>query len=42
MGLAAYKTKVARELKEMGLKLVPGKADVPVVVVDHVTMPTPN
>lgn len=42
MGLAAYRNKVARELKEMGLKLVSGKADVPVIVVDHVTLPTPN
>jgi len=42
MGLAAYKTKVERELREMGLVLIAGEAEVPVIVVDRVTLPTPN
>ncbi|MGH9415562.1 MAG: TIGR03435 family protein [Terriglobales bacterium] len=42
MGLAAYRNRVARELKEMGFKLVRGNADVPVIVVDHVALPTAN
>lgn len=33
---------VRLELQILGLKLVPGKAAVPVMVVDHVTLPTPN
>lgn len=42
MGRDANQSRMMRQLKQMGLKLVSGKADVPVIVVDHVTMPTPN
>lgn len=42
MGRAANQSMVAKELKSMGLKLVRGRANVPVIVVDHVTLPTPN
>jgi len=33
---------IEREVDRLGMKLVAGKADVPVMVVDHVAMPTPN
>jgi len=33
---------VERELAGLGLRLVPGKADVPVMLVTHVSLPTPN
>jgi len=33
---------IARLVKDIGLELDPGKASVPVMVVDHVAMPTPN
>jgi len=36
------KSMILRELGLLGLRLVPGNAEVPVMVVDHVAMPAPN
>jgi len=38
----SWQSMILRELKFLGLKLATGRADVPVMVVDHATMPTPN